>query len=234
MIIDMLKISNFNNSILSGIDFHIKEGENLIILGSNGAGKSTLAKVLCGITDSDCVKIFSKELKSLSAKQRAEFINYIPPKLEIFDEYISLFEYLELSKLYSELNIKDVVSLLGLDALKEKPCKNLSSGEQQLTMLASSLLHNAKLTIFDEPTSNLDPQKTRNVYEVLKSDKLQNRIIITHDLNLAHKLGYKILYMQDGKIEFFDQNEKFFEEKNLYKFFGSSIKRIDDFFMVDL
>ncbi|WP_373071713.1 ATP-binding cassette domain-containing protein [Sulfurimonas sp.] len=230
----MLKISDFSNSILANIDFHIKEDENLIILGSNGAGKSTLAKVLCGITHSESVEIFSHALESLNAKQRAEFINYIPPKLEIFDEYISLYEYLELSKLYSEFSIDDVVSLLGLDELKEKQCIKLSSGEQQLTMLASSLLHNAKLTIFDEPTSNLDPQKTRRVYEILKSNKLQNRIIITHDLNLAHKLGYKILYIQNGKIEFFDTNEKFFEEKNLYKFFGSSIIHVDDFFMVDL
>jgi len=230
----MLKISNFSNSILSNIDFHIKEDENLIILGSNGAGKSTLAKVLCGITYSDSVELFSQNLSELSAKQRAQFINYIPPKLEIFDEYISLYEYLELSKLYSELSIQDAISLLGLDELKEKHCIKLSSGEQQLSMLASSLLHNAKLTIFDEPTSNLDPQKTLNVYNILKSDKLQNRIIITHDLNLAYKLGYKILYLQNGKIEFFDKSEKFFEEANLYKIFGSSIKHVDDYFMVNL
>ncbi len=230
----MLKVTDFSNSILSNINFHIKESENLIILGSNGAGKSTLAKVICGITKSDAVELFSDNLRTLNAKDRAKRINYIPPKLEIFDEYISLKEYLELSRLYSDTGIDDVISLLDLESLKDKACITLSSGEQQLTMLASSILHNAKLTIFDEPTANLDPQKTLKVSKILQSDKIQNRVIITHDLNLAHKLGYKILYMSNGKIEFFDENDKFFEDSNLLKLFGSSIKRVDDYFVVNL
>jgi len=97
----MLSITNFNNTILTEINFHLKNDENLIILGSNGAGKSTLAKVACGIIDSNSVKLFDKELNNLSAKQRAELINYIPPKLEIFDEYISLSTlYIVLMKYY--------------------------------------------------------------------------------------------------------------------------------------
>lgn len=230
----MIQVKNFSNNILSNINFHLFDDENLIILGSNGAGKSTLAKVLCGISYSDSVELFSKELHHLSAKERAELINYIPPKLEIFDEYISLREYLELSELYSKLSVKHILGLLDLETLQHKPCITLSSGEQQLSMLASSLLHNAKLTIFDEPTANLDPQKTLKVAKILKSDKIQNRIIITHDLNLAYKLGYKILYMLNGKIEFFDENKKFFEDSNLNKFFGTSLKRIDNYFVVNL
>ncbi|MEA2099404.1 MAG: ABC transporter ATP-binding protein [Campylobacterota bacterium] len=230
----MLHIDNFSNSILNDISFHLKEGENLLILGSNGAGKSTLAKILCGVVYSENVELFSFKLHNLNAKQRAEFINYIPPKLEIFDEYISLKEYLEISKLYSESSVGDALTLLDLSELKDKSCKNLSSGEQQLTMLASSILHNAKITIFDEPTANLDPKKTLKVYKILAGDYVQNRIIITHDLNLAYKLGYKILYIEDGKIAFFDENKKFFDDKNLKKFFGSSLKRVDDYFMVNL
>ena len=230
----MISINNFNNSILSDISFHLQENENLLILGSNGAGKSTLAKILCGVIYSEDVELFSNKLHNLNAKKRARFINYIPPKLEIFDEYISLREYLEISKLYSDSSVDEVISLLGLQELENKSCKTLSSGEQQLTMLASSILHNAKITIYDEPTANLDPQKTLKVYNILSSDKIQNRIIITHDLNLAYKLGYKILYIEDGKIAFFDENKKFFEDENLKKFFGLSLKKIDDYFMVNL
>ncbi|MBW6488323.1 ATP-binding cassette domain-containing protein [Sulfurimonas sp.] len=230
----MLKIREFSNTILTDIDFHLNEGENLTILGSNGAGKSTLAKVLCAITYSQAVELFSKKLHHFSAKERSEFINYVPPKLEMFDEYLSLGEYLELSRLYSKLTTDDVLELLELKALKHKPCITLSSGEQQLAMIASSLLHNAKLTIFDEPTANLDPKKSLKVAKILSGEKIQNRIIITHDLNLAHKLGYKILYMSEGKIEFFDTNERFFEVCNMDKFFGTSIKRLDDYFVVNL
>ncbi len=228
----MLRIDNFSNSILKDITFDTDE--NLVILGSNGAGKSTLAKVICGLIDSDAVSIFNQLLHLQSAKQRAELINYVPPKLEIFDEYLSLKEYLQLSRLDACKDINEVISLLALDALQNKECKKLSSGESQLTLLASAILHNAKLTIFDEPTANLDPKKTLNVFSILKSDMIKNKIIITHDLNLAYKLRYKILYMQDGRIKFFDESKKFFAHDNLDKIFGSSIKKVDDYFMVNL
>lgn len=216
------------------IDFNLEDGENLIVLGSNGAGKSTLAKLLCGLNSSQNVELFAKSLTSLSAKERAQLINYIPPKLEIFDEYISVREYLELSRLYGRYSVDEAMELLHITHLQDKPCKNLSSGEEQLTMLCCALLHNAKLSIFDEPTANLDPKKTKQVFEFLQSDYLKQKIIITHDLNIAYKLGYKVLYMQEGKIEFFGENPLFFEEKNLEQLFGQSLKKIDNYFMVNL
>lgn len=230
----MLKITNYSSSILANITFHLHDGENLIILGSNGAGKSTLAKVLCALTYSQEVELFGKELHLFSAKERSESINYVPPKLEIFDEYISLREYLELSVLYSKLSVDEVLELLNLKTLEDKPCVTLSSGEQQLAMLASSMLHGAKLTIFDEPTANLDAKKMQKVTKILSSNIMQSRIIITHDLNLARRLGYKILYISDGAVKFFDTNERFFENSNLQKLFDTSIKRLDDYFVVNL
>jgi len=228
----VLKIDNLSNTILKNISLHLDE--NLIILGSNGAGKSTLARAICGLIPSDKIQLFNKSLHLLDAKKRAELINYIPPKLEIFDEYISLKEYLKLSKLHSNLEVNEVMQLLGIEKLQDEMCKNLSSGEQQLTLMASAILHNAKLSIFDEPTANLDPKKTLEVYKLLKSDKIKTRIIITHDLNLAFKLGYKILYMQDCEVKFFDTNQKFFKDANLNSIFGDSLIRVGDYFMVNL
>lgn len=230
----MLHVDNFSNNILTNINIHLKLGENLVILGSNGAGKSTLAKIICALTHSESVTLFGKKLYMYSAKERAEVVNYVPPKLEMFDEFISLREYLELSKLHSQLSIDEVLELFDLSTAQNKACITLSSGEGQLALLASSILHNAKLTIFDEPTANLDPQKTLKVAKILTSDVIQKRIIITHDLNLAHKLGYKILYMSNGAIEFFDENETFFQTSNLEKLFGSSIKRVEEYFVVNL
>ena len=178
----MLQIKDYSDAILHNISFELKESENLIILGSNGAGKSTLAKVLCGITPSSCVTINKRDLDTIKAKERTKYINYIPAKLEIFDEYIALDEYLNLSRLNSQLESKNILKLLELEALKNKPCQQLSSGEQQLTMLATAILHNAKITIFDEPTANLDPKKSCDVFSLLKSKLFQSKIIITHDL----------------------------------------------------
>ena len=230
----MLTIKNHNSNILTDISFHLNPNQNLIILGSNGAGKSTLAKVLCGITPSDNVTINGKKITQLKTKERTKLINYIPAKLEIFDEYLSLEEYLDLSRLHTLLASKNMLKLLELEALKKKPCQQLSSGEQQLMMLATAVLHNAHITIFDEPTANLDPKKSCDVYALLKSKLFQSKIIITHDLNLAYRLGYNILYIQDGKVSFFDSSEKFFNPSNLDHYFGSSVKMVDDFVMVNL
>ena len=230
----MLQINNYSNPILHNISFKLKKHENLIILGSNGAGKSTLAKVLSGITPSDTISINNTNLKNINNKERTKLINYIPAKLEIFDEYITVEEYLNLSRLHTLLESKNMLKLLELEQLKHKPCQQLSSGEQQLTMLATALLHNAKITIFDEPTANLDPRKSRDVFSLLKSNIFQSKIIITHDLNLAYRLGYNILYINQGKVTFFDTSEKFFHPSNLDKYFGSSVKKIDNFIMVNL
>jgi iron complex transport system ATP-binding protein len=110
----------------------------------------------------------------------------------------------------------------------------LSSGEQQLLLVASALVHEAKITIFDEPTSNLDPQKTKKVFEILKSDILKQKIIISHDLQLALKLGYPILYILNGKGRYFESVDKFFTSSNLKEIFGDSVIKDDDIVVVNL
>ena len=229
----LLKLNNHSDAILNNISLELALQENLIILGSNGAGKSTLAKVLCGISSSN-VLVKGKALSSYSAKERTKYINYVPAKLEIFDEYLTLDEYLNLSRLHTLLESKNMLKLLEIEKLKDKPCQQLSSGEQQLSMLATAILHNAQITIFDEPTANLDPQKSRDVFSLLKSKLFQSKIIITHDLNLAYKLGYDVVYIKNGEIIFSDTSKAFFTESNLDTFFGTSVKRINDEIMVNL
>jgi len=223
----VIQLNNYSDGILKNIHFELKPKENLIILGSNGAGKSTLAKVLCGITPSSLL-MNGKPLSTYSSKERTKLINYVPAKLEIFDEYISLQEYLDLSRLHTLLESKNMLKLLNIAHLNDKPCQQLSSGEQQLTMLATAVLHNAKVTIFDEPTANLDPQKSRDIFSLLKSNLFQSKIIITHDLNLAYKLGYDVLFMKEGKIDFQGTSQSFFTESNLNHYFGASVMRVDE------
>jgi iron complex transport system ATP-binding protein len=229
----MLQLQNYSSSILKNIHFRLKPKQSLIILGSNGAGKSTLAKLLCGITPSPTL-LNGKPISIIKAKERTKQINYIPPKLEIFDEYITLEEYLNLSRLYTRLESKNMLKLLEIEHLKHKPCQQLSSGEQQLTMIASAVLHNAKITIFDEPTANLDPKKSQDIFSLLKSDIFQNKIIITHDLNLAYHLGYDIMFIKEGKIDFFDNSHAFFNESNLNEYFGTSVKMTKENIVIQL
>ena len=216
----MLKLNNYSNYILDNLSLEINN-KNLIILGSNGCGKTTLAKAISGLLGSDILD--------------TKLINYIPTKLDIFDEFMLTKEFLELSCINNESNIDEVLELLDIKYLKEKIARNLSSGESQLVLLASSILHNAKYTILDEPTSNLDPQKVKKVFNMLKENDILNyKIIITHNLDLAYNLGFDIVYIKDGKIDFNSTSVEFFEQENLDKYFDKTVQNINNHIVVSL
>jgi iron complex transport system ATP-binding protein len=215
----MLKLNNYSNYILDNLTLEIKN-QNLIILGSNGCGKTTLAKAILGLLDDNIID--------------SKLINYIPTKLDIFDEFMSVYEFLHLSCIKYN-NIDKVLKSLDILYLKNKYAKNLSSGESQLVLLSSAILHSAKYTILDEPTSNLDPQKVKKVFDMLKYDDILNyKIIITHNLDLAYKLGFDIVYLKNGKIDFNGASEDFFKQDNLDKYFDNTVCNINNNIVVNL
>jgi len=232
----MLELKNFSNFILKEVSFVLNGGEDLLILGENGAGKSTLAKVLTGLLKSKNIFIDNFNINEIECKKRAELINYIPSKLEIFDEYLRVFEYLELCFIENidKVKIENILKLLKIEHLKNSYCKDLSSGESQLLLLANALLHKAKITIFDELISNLDIKRVKDVFDILNSNLLESKIIITHNLEFAYALKYKILYLNGGKIEFFGTNKEFFSKKNIEKYFNDTIKVLDNYVVFDL
>jgi len=232
----MLSIDNYSNHILDNVSFSLKEDEDLIILGENGAGKSTLSKVLSYIIKNESVTLFEKNISKLDDKKRVEYINYIPSNLDIFDEYITVYEFLELCFIdkVEKNKIDEVISLIGIDEIKNRPCKELSSGEQKLLLLASSMIHNAKITIFDELTANMDISRVKEVYTLFKMPYLQQKIIITHNLDLAFHLKYKILYLKEGQVRFFGTSQEFFSKENLDKFYNSSLKIVNNHLVVNL
>ncbi|MGJ0354993.1 ATP-binding cassette domain-containing protein [Aliarcobacter cryaerophilus] len=233
----MLELKNFSNFILKDISFILEKNENLLILGENGAGKSTLAKVLSNLLPSSNLFFESKNIKDLSSYDRAKYINYIPSRFEIFDEYLNILEYLKLS-IIEEKNIEDIekiISLLKLEDLKLNSCVDLSSGEQQLLLLASALLHNAKITIFDELTANLDLNRVKDVFDILNSSLLSQKIVITHNLDFAYALkDFKVLFLQKGSLKFFGSHNEFFIQENLNRFYGENLKLLDSHLVLDL
>jgi len=232
----MLEINNYKSDILNNITFQLNDNDNLIILGENGAGKSTLAKVLSNLIENQDVKLFGEKLDSIVDNKRASLINYIPPKLEIFDEYLTLREFMELASITSVDNdkITKLIKLLKLKKLENRYCKAFSSGEKQLLLLASSIMHDAKITIFDELTANLDISRLKEVYDILQSPMLQQKIVITHNLDLAYALKYKVLYLKDGEIEFYGEHDEFFSNENLKRFYNNTISKIDEHLVVNL
>ncbi|OYZ33945.1 MAG: hypothetical protein B7X89_05850 [Sulfuricurvum sp. 17-40-25] len=228
-----LNIDHLHTDYLNDVSFELNN-ENMVILGSNGAGKTTLAKAIVNLKENDRIFCNTKKVCEMSSELRARLLNFIPSKLEVFDEYIDVHEFLELSLLNgtSHGEIEKVLRLLDIEHLAHKSCKEISSGESQLVLFAGGLLQNSELTLFDEPTANLDSDKKIKIFELLKRHQ-GLKLVITHDLNLAYKLGFRVLFLQNGTVTYDGSCEQFFDSENLFRLFGDSIKRVDDFFMVN-
>ena len=223
----LLQISNYTDAILSGISFSLEKGKHLVILGANGVGKSTLAKVLCGLIPSEAVRVDDIIPSKVYGEKRVRTINYIPPKLEIYDSYLPVEDFLALSHFNRNLTIDAVLKRVGIAHLKGKPCRVLSSGESQLLLTASALLHGAGYTIFDEPTANLDPVRMRLLFALLKEEKtLPSKLIITHNLDLAYRLGFDILYLYEGEVAFHGRSSEFFEQSHLDRLYDGAVRNI--------
>ena len=85
--------------VLENVNLEIAEKDFLGVIGPNGGGKSTLAKVLSNLSLNDKVELLGENISKISDLKRTQLINYIPPKLSIFDEYVTLREFLELSSI---------------------------------------------------------------------------------------------------------------------------------------
>ncbi len=215
--------------ILQNVNLNIKN--HLSILGANGSGKSTLAKAICSLIEFDGeVFINSVNTKKLSLIEKAKTLSYIPAKLEIYDSFITVEEFVLLGrfpykKSYFDYSDKDKkISLNTLEFLKISHLKNnnvnsLSSGEQQLILIAQALTQQSKIIIFDEPTANLDPHNSKIIAEHIKGLKEYHQIIlITHDLHLASYVNNPVVFIKDKTTTLYENN--FFNDDTLEELYN--------------
>jgi len=225
----MIELKNFScsydaKSIINNINLSITTHIN--ILGANGSGKSTLAKCLCKITEYEGEILFDGvNSQTISSKELAKKISYIPTKLEIYDEYISVEEFVLLSRFahkksfldYTQddyAKVKHSLQTLSITHLASHSVQSLSSGEQQLTLIACALASQSKIIIFDEPTANLDPKNSKIIANHIKALKESLSIIlITHDLQLASFIDSPTLFIKNGDATLYEK--EFYDAKNL-------------------
>ena len=234
----MIEIKNlscaFNTkTILQNINLNIQS--HLCILGANGSGKSTLAKAVCGLIEQGGeVSINATNIKELSLIQKARLISYIPAKLEIYDSFISVEEFVLLGRFpykrsffeYSDKDkniVQETLDFLKISHLKEHPLSSLSSGEQQLTLIAQALAQESEIMIFDEPTANLDPHNTKIIAQYIKGLKEHHQVIlITHDLHLASYFDADVAFIKNKALTLYTQN--FFNDATLSELYDVKFK----------
>ena len=183
------------------ISFSIDQGKCFGLLGPNGAGKTTTIEIIEGIIPPTSGEILYKGLeKSLDFKQEAgiQFQNTEIP------QFLTVIETLEMFRdLYNKQSDLDyLIDLCQLQEIIKRDNRKISGGQKQRLLLAMALANDPELIFLDEPTTGLDPQARRHLWEIVERIKSQNKTIIltTHYMEEAQILCDEIAILDYGKI----------------------------------
>lgn len=211
----MLKIVNVskkykNNDVLKSINFEIKKGEVISIVGKSGCGKSTLLKCIDRLEDIDTGNIYFNnvditEMNILDLRQKVGIV---------FQEY-NLFEHLTVlqnltigltkikkySDAYAKKEAINILKKIGLsDKINNYP-DELSGGQKQRVAIARTLVMKPQLILLDEPTSALDKDMKKEVINLIMRLAKDNMtlLIVSHEEELVNRISDKIIHIKRGK-----------------------------------
>lgn len=240
----MLEIKNVysgyeGKNILKDINFKVKNGENLCIVGPNGCGKSTLLKSIANILEyKGSICIDGEEVAFMDRKVLAKKVGLMSQITQIYFPYsiydtVSLGRYAYgkgvLSKL-SEEDDKIIIESLkkvGLYDMKDKLITELSGGQMQRVFLARVFAQDPNIILLDEPTNHLDLKNQIDLLENLKEWILTNNKIVVgvlHDLNLVQYFADKVLLLKDGEVVSYGLPEDVLQDPALDDLYGVDIK----------
>lgn len=189
---------------VKGISFEVKENEIFGLLGPNGAGKSTTLEIIETLREKTSGEVWVNGFNL--DKQPDEIKKIIGVQLQTSGYYPNL-KLTELIKLFAGLYNREVdpMHLLDMVNLKDKAnakVKELSGGQKQRFSIATTLINDPKIVFLDEPTTGLDPQARRNLWELVKNIRSKGTtvIITTHYMDEAEVLCDRVAIIDSGKI----------------------------------
>ncbi|WP_100487351.1 energy-coupling factor ABC transporter ATP-binding protein [Sporolactobacillus pectinivorans] len=218
---------------LRGLSFEVEQGEFIGVIGRNGAGKSTLCAALTGLVPHffkgayggsvriDGINVKESKLSDLSPKIGIVFQNpytQMSGAKETVTEELSFgLENLGVPKPEMLARIDDTLNLLEIKNLHDKNPFELSGGQMQRVAIASILVTRPELLVLDEPTSQLDPQGTREVFRALKHLSKQGMtiIMVEHKIEEIAEHANRVMLLDQGNIVAFDTPAKLFSLNQL-------------------
>lgn len=213
--ITALKKAFGNNKVLDGFDLSVHRGENVVVLGKSGSGKSVLIKCVVGLLKQDAgkIKVLGNEISELEQEALDELrvkIGFLFQNNALYDS-MTVRENLEFpmrrhwfNQTKDEIDalVKEALENVGLPHTIDMLPADLSGGMRKRIGLARTLILKPEIVLYDEPTTGLDPITGKEIVDLMMS--LQKKynissIIISHDIQVAHKTGNKIVVLLEGK-----------------------------------
>lgn len=210
---NIIEIENLSKSFkdvkaVSDLSFSVKKGELFAFLGINGAGKSTTISIICNQLKKDSGKIvidgvdIDKNSESINSKLGVVF------QASVLDGFLTVYDNLKnraaLYGIYGkefEKRIDELSDILNFKDLLKRSVKKLSGGQRRKIDIARALFHHPKILILDEPTTGLDPQTRKNIWNVINKLRKEEKITVlltTHYMEEAADADYVVI-IDSGK-----------------------------------
>ncbi len=220
-------------NVLKNINIEIEKGDFLAIIGNNGSGKTTLCNVLRGFIPNFYKGNLTGEVvfdgKSLSEYTPGEiagkmgfvfqnpFTQISGVKETVYEEIAFGLENLGLEVGYIKKRVEEILEMLEIENLRERNPYELSGGQGQKVALASIIAMDPEVLIIDEPTSQLDPKGTEDVFRIISmmSEKGKTIILVEHKLELISEYARNIVVMDRGEIILNGKTENILTDKML-------------------
>ena len=238
----MISVKNLNKIYpdnfyaLSNISLDIKQGEVFALLGPNGAGKTTLISSVCGLTKQTSGEIKVSNFDTIKDyKKTRSLIGLVPQEFPL-ENYESVLNTVNFSrglfgKKPDENHVKKVLQSLKLWDKKDSPIITLSGGMKRRVLIAKALSHNPKILFLDEPTSGVDIQLRKEMWEMILKIKRSGVTVIltTHYIKEAETIADRIGILNKGELILVENKENLinkFGEKTIIIEFGKKIYKI--------
>jgi len=203
-------------TVLDNLNFEVKPGEKVAIIGQSGCGKSTLLNLIAGLDKSTAgdVLINNSNIAKLNEKDRTELrsknLGFVYQFHHLLNDFSSLYN-VSLPLLIKGIDkrkavklAEDILKKVGLEKrLKHKPSQ-LSGGERQRVAIARAMISEPACLLADEPTGNLDANNAKDVLDLiveLNDSKRTALLIVTHDLSIANMMDRKLELSNQRLIE---------------------------------
>lgn len=216
----MIKVVNLHKyfkdrHVLNDINFTVKKGETLVIIGGSGSGKSTLLKLLIGLLRPNEGKIFIKD-QEISTMNETQ-LDKVRLKMGMVFQYSALFdsmtvgdnvafglrEHSRMRKEQIKQIVQDKLKLVGLDGFADFMPNELSGGMKKRVSLARAIAFEPEILLYDEPSSGLDPVTSAKIDDlIVQMQKLLGvtSIVVTHDMKSAFYIADRIAMLYNGKM----------------------------------
>lgn len=210
---DVVKSYTVGNKALSGVTMQIEDGEFVFLVGPSGSGKSTIMKLITGelkptsgtvhVNGYNLERIRKREIPFLRRTLGVVFQDFrLIPNMTVYDNVAYAMRVIGAKEKEIKERVPYVLDLVGLENKSHRRPGEISGGEQQRLAIARALVNNPSTIIADEPTGNLDPERSFEIMTLLQmiNDLGTTVMVVTHEKDLVERFDKRVIAINEGVV----------------------------------